>query len=202
MFSLEVDGWKLVKRRRGDAAAPSQLQLDDQERQRALATRRAADKLDAGAPPSSRPGSVGRMNCVQTRKTSCAGSSCSALSASSGPKEGGGAPAQRRAAEGGPGARAAPYHRQRQRQAHSVDLCRCVALLLPRQSQHHQPYLKLPPAPPQETTPPAFSRPPPTRTASRAARRSSASGRRRRRRGGRASRAQIGNHLLRRMRRK
>jgi len=47
MFSLEVDGWKLVKRRRGDAAAPSQLQLDDQERQRALATRRAADKLDA-----------------------------------------------------------------------------------------------------------------------------------------------------------
>ena len=35
-----------MKRRRDDAAA-SQLQLDDQERQRALARRRAADKLDA-----------------------------------------------------------------------------------------------------------------------------------------------------------
>ena len=42
-----MDDWKLVKRRRDDAAAPSQLQLDDQERQRALARRRAADRLDA-----------------------------------------------------------------------------------------------------------------------------------------------------------
>ena len=41
-----MDDWKLVKRRRDDAAA-SQLQFDDQERQRALARRRAADRLDA-----------------------------------------------------------------------------------------------------------------------------------------------------------
>jgi len=38
----------------------------------------------------------------------------------------------------------------------AADPCGCVSLLLLRQSQHHQPYLNLPPAPPQETTPPAF----------------------------------------------
>jgi len=43
----EIDGWKLVKRHRDHVAAPSQLQLGDQERQSALARRRAADKLDA-----------------------------------------------------------------------------------------------------------------------------------------------------------
>jgi len=37
-----MDDWTLVKRRRENAAAPSQLQLDDQERQRALARRSAA----------------------------------------------------------------------------------------------------------------------------------------------------------------
>jgi len=42
----ESNNWTLVKRRRENAAAPSQLQLDDQERQRALA-RRSAAKLDA-----------------------------------------------------------------------------------------------------------------------------------------------------------
>jgi len=42
----ESNDWTLVKRRRENAAAPSQLQLDDQERQRALA-RRSAAKLDA-----------------------------------------------------------------------------------------------------------------------------------------------------------
>ena len=48
MFSRpeESNGWTLVKRRRENAAAPSQLQLDDQERQRAL-VRRSAAKLDA-----------------------------------------------------------------------------------------------------------------------------------------------------------
>jgi len=42
----ESNDWKLVKRRRPSAAAPTQLQLDDQERQRALA-RRSAAKLVA-----------------------------------------------------------------------------------------------------------------------------------------------------------
>jgi len=48
MFSRpeESNDWKLVKRRRPNAAAPSQFQLDDQERQRALA-RRSAAKLVA-----------------------------------------------------------------------------------------------------------------------------------------------------------
>jgi len=48
MFSRpeESNIWKLVKRRRPNATAPSQLQLDDQERQRALA-RRSASKLVA-----------------------------------------------------------------------------------------------------------------------------------------------------------
>jgi len=45
-LSEESNGWTLVKRRRENAAAPSQLQLDAQERQRALA-RRSAAKLDA-----------------------------------------------------------------------------------------------------------------------------------------------------------
>jgi len=45
-MSEESNGWTLVKRRRENAAAPSQLQLDGQERQRALA-RRSAAKLDA-----------------------------------------------------------------------------------------------------------------------------------------------------------
>ena len=71
----------------------------------------------------------------------------------------------------------------------------------PTQVQCTKPNLKLPTAPPQETTPPTSTRTPPatSRTVIRAARRSSAS--RRQRRGGQASRAQIGAHLLRRLRR-
>jgi len=42
----ESNDWKLVKQRRPSAAAPTQLQLDDQERQRALA-RRSVAKLVA-----------------------------------------------------------------------------------------------------------------------------------------------------------
>ena len=45
-MSEESNGWTLVKRRRENAAAPLQLQLDDQERQRAFA-RRSAAKLVA-----------------------------------------------------------------------------------------------------------------------------------------------------------
>jgi len=46
MFSAPENDWKLVQRRRPNPAAPSQLQLHDQERQRALA-RRSAAKLVA-----------------------------------------------------------------------------------------------------------------------------------------------------------
>jgi len=42
MFSAPENDWKLVHRRRPNPAAPSQLQLHDQERQRALAKRSAA----------------------------------------------------------------------------------------------------------------------------------------------------------------
>ena len=45
-LSLETSDWTLVERRRRKPAAPSQLQLHDQERQRALA-RRSAAKLVA-----------------------------------------------------------------------------------------------------------------------------------------------------------
>jgi len=45
-FSAPENDWKLVQRRRPNPAAPSQLQLHDQERQRALA-RRSAAKLVA-----------------------------------------------------------------------------------------------------------------------------------------------------------
>ena len=42
MFSAPENDWKLVQRRRPNPAAPSQLQLHDQERQSALAKRSAA----------------------------------------------------------------------------------------------------------------------------------------------------------------
>ena len=42
MFSAAENDWTLVQRHRQKPAAPSQLQLHDQERQRALAKRSAA----------------------------------------------------------------------------------------------------------------------------------------------------------------